>query len=471
MLNATQIILESTRPAKENIKGQDTKNIDEASSKFEKELHSTLEKIKDSKTSKIEGYRTQKKEEEDSLTDEGKKEHKKTIYNSSLLNLQTLIQSSMDDEISNPNITNTEVDNNDISIESVGIENQSIVDVDIATNTFNAIKTDEKNPQILDSAQDNEINSTSQEFAINTPNLDYAERQTDIQYIENYNEQISVEKPVEQKSRLDFLGKPNTEQLVNYEEKLDLKHLTKPEGQLEQRTQQLDEETISIHNMQEHNMQDINSSEDGKSLEELINNEGKIYTQELKTEQEEINQKTFDDVLEDNIELQFDNLNVIEPFSQQDSTLDFTKVLLSNDLTEKIELIDQLADKTVITFSEGNTELEIQVKPEHLGKLVLKVGLEDGVLTGKIYTANQEIKEFLQENLDVLRNSLREQGLVFASLDVDVGSQSNPNNFNYFHSTQSRSGKTNKFTNYFTIETENDSPTLQGSLSKIDYLA
>ena len=340
-------------------------------------MHSTLEKIKDSKTSKIEGYRTQKKEEEDSLTDEGKKEHKKTIYNSSLLNLQTLIQSSMDDEISNPNITNTEVDNNDISIESVGIENQSIVDVDIATNTFNAIKTDEKNPQILDSAQDNEINSTSQEFAINTPNLDYAERQTDIQYIENYNEQISVEKPVEQKSRLDFLGKPNTEQLVNYEEKLDLKHLTKPEGQLEQRTQQLDEETISIHNNKEHNMQDINSSEDGKSLEELINNEGKIYTQELKTEQEE-SIKTFDDVLEDNIELQFDNLNVIEPFPSR-ITLDFTKVLLSNDLNENRTYRPLLADKTVITFSEGNTELEIQVKPEHLGKLVLKVGLEDGV--------------------------------------------------------------------------------------------
>src|SRR5690606_22205606 len=151
--------------------------------------------------------------------------------------------------------------------------------------------------------------------------------------------------------------------------------------------------------------------------------------------------------------------------------LDFTEVLFSHEFTEKINFIDHLADKAVMTINKGSTEIEIQVKPEHLGKLVLKVGLDDGILTGKIYTFSQEIKECLQENLDILRNSLRDQGLVFASLDVDVGSQSNPNNFNYLPAAQPSSRKPSKFTAFFTMETDEGKSTLLGSLNQIDYLA
>ncbi|NLN42218.1 MAG: flagellar hook-length control protein FliK, partial [Clostridiales bacterium] len=313
----------------------------------------------------------------------------------------------------------------------------------------------------------------SQGLTINISNLDQVETQPDIQYIESHNKQISIEKTMEQKTHLGFLENSNSEQLIINEKKIELDYLTKPEEQLELKSQQLDERniTIDIHNTQEYDMQDINNNEDQEYIEDLIDYEGETFTQELGTEQEEINQKTYDDGLDDNIQLRIDNLNVIGSTSQQDSTLDFTKVLLSHDLTERVKIIEQLADKAVMTFNEGNTELEIQIKPEHLGKLVLKVGLDDGVLTGKIYTVTQEIKEFLQENLDVLRNSLRDQGLVFASLDVDVGSQSSSYNFKYLPSSQSSSRKASKFTNFITIETDEGKSTLLGSLSKIDYLA
>ena len=144
--------------------------------------------------------------------------------------------------------------------------------------------------------------------------------------------------------------------------------------------------------------------------------------------QDEINQETNKDDFKNNIQLQQNSLGAVE-ISFQDTSIDFSNALYRRDFIEGSKIIEQIADKVVMTVGEGNTELEIQVKPEHLGKLILKVGLEDGILTGKIYTSSQQVKEFLQDNLDTLRNTLR-QGLIFASLDVDVGSQSS---LNYFH--------------------------------------
>ena len=463
MLKATQILFDTVRPVKENIKEHDNRSFDGDNFIFADNFKSTLDKAtaKDSKTSKSVEYKDNKSTKENDLIDEDKKAYERAISKCNLVNLQASIHPPMDLEINNTVILN----------ETASIENLNIDDIDITINSLDSIKKIEA--QLLDSVHGNEISHDSQGLTINISNLDQVETQPDIQYIESHNKQISIEKTMEQKTHLGFLENSNSEQLIINEKKIELDYLTKPEEQLELKSQQLDERniTIDIHNTQEYDMQDINNNEDQEYIEDLIDYEGETFTQELGTEQEEINQKTYDDGLDDNIQLRIDNLNVIGSTSQQDSTLDFTKVLLSHDLTERVKIIEQLADKAVMTFNEGNTELEIQIKPEHLGKLVLKVGLDDGVLTGKIYTVTQEIKEFLQENLDVLRNSLRDQGLVFASLDVDVGSQSSSYNFKYLPSSQSSSRKASKFTNFITIETDEGKSTLLGSLSKIDYLA
>ncbi len=463
MLKATQILFDTVRPVKENIKEHDNRSFDGDNFIFADNFKSTLDKAtaKDSKTSKSVEYKDNKSTKENDLIDEDKKAYERAISKCNLVNLQASIHPPMDLEINNTVILN----------ETASIENLNIDDIDITINSLDSIKKIEA--QLLDSVHGNEISHDSQGLTINISNLDQVETQPDIQYIESHNKQISIEKTMEQKTHLGFLENSNSEQLIINEKKIELDYLTKPEEQLELKSQQLDERniTIDIHNTQEYDMQDINNNEDQEYIEDLIDYEGETFTQELGTEQEEINQKTYDDGLDDNIQLRIDNLNAIGSTSQQDSTLDFTKVLLSHDLTERVKIIEQLADKAVMTFNEGNTELEIQIKPEHLGKLVLKVGLDDGVLTGKIYTVTQEIKEFLQENLDVLRNSLRDQGLVFASLDVDVGSQSSSYNFKYLPSSQSSSRKASKFTNFITIETDEGKSTLLGSLSKIDYLA
>lgn len=470
MIKATQIFLDPIKSFKENTKEHDIRNVDGDESIFAEKFKSTLEKIKDSKISKSAEQNTKLPIKENSSTDEDEKTNKRSKNEGNLDNLQVSIHIPMGMEFSDI----------DIMEGSALTKNLYIEGADIGTNALHSIKVDDRSPLLLDSMQNNIISDTSQEFTINTPITDHVENQTDSQYIENYNEQISIEKTMDQKTHLELIEKSNIEKLIINESKIELENLAKAEEQLKLQSKQVDKEDISIdlHSTQELDMKTqeldmkyVSSNEDQKYIDHLMDYEAEIYAQKLKTEQDEINQKDSDDIQEGNIQLRLDNLNVIESTTQQDFTLDATEVLFSHELTEKVRFIDQLADKAVMTINEGNTEIEIQVKPEHLGKLVLKVGLDDGILTGKIYTSSLEIKEFLQENLDILRNSLREQGLVFASLDVDVGSQSNPNNFNYLPAAQPSSRKPSKFTAFFTMETDEGKSTLLGSLSQIDYLA
>ena len=297
-------------------------------------------------------------------------------------------------------LSNIDISNIDIMEGSALINNLYIQAADIGANdALHSIKIDEKPPLLLDSTQNNIISDTSQEFSIDTPIIDHVENQTDSQYIENYNEQISIEKTMVQKTHLELIEKSNTGQLIINESKIELENLAKAEEQLNLQSKQWDKDDISInlHSTQELNMKYVSSNENQKHIDHLMDNEAEIYTQKLKTEQEEINQKDSDDIQKGNMQLRLDNLNVIESTTQQDFTLDATEVLFSHELTEKVRFIDQLADKAVMTINEGNTEIEIQVKPEHLGKLVLKVGLDDGILTGKIYTSSLEIKEFCKK--------------------------------------------------------------------------
>jgi hypothetical protein len=116
-----------------------------------------------------------------------------------------------------------------------------------------------------------------------------------------------------------------------------------------------------------------------------------------------------------------------------DNSLDFSKALDISDSVGTIEAVEQLAKRIVVTLNKRASELAIEVQPNHLGKLILKVAIEDGNLAGKILTNNQLVRDFLQRNLSELLATLEDQGFVFTSLDVNVGGQSN---YEQFHQTR-----------------------------------
>lgn len=85
------------------------------------------------------------------------------------------------------------------------------------------------------------------------------------------------------------------------------------------------------------------------------------------------------------------------------------------------EIIDQIVQKAELLKSENNnTEMRIQLKPGFLGKMVIKVAIEDGLVTAKFVTESQHVKQLLEANLVTLKQNLEAQGLKVDRTEVNV---------------------------------------------------
>lgn len=84
------------------------------------------------------------------------------------------------------------------------------------------------------------------------------------------------------------------------------------------------------------------------------------------------------------------------------------------------EIADQLLETVRVVVSDQTTSLEIQLTPEHLGKVQLTVSEQDGVLKAKFFTENELSKEAIERNLVQFKETLNEQGLKVESIEVMV---------------------------------------------------
>lgn len=97
------------------------------------------------------------------------------------------------------------------------------------------------------------------------------------------------------------------------------------------------------------------------------------------------------------------------------------------EMSKRIDVINQLSNKIFTSLKEDKSEMIVQLKPDILGKIILKVSLSDDVLSAKIITQSQETKNIIVTQLDELRDTLSRQGYTIGNLDVDIhqdGSQS-----------------------------------------------
>lgn len=85
------------------------------------------------------------------------------------------------------------------------------------------------------------------------------------------------------------------------------------------------------------------------------------------------------------------------------------------------EVIDQIVQKAELLKSENNnTEMRIQLKPGFLGKMLIKIAIEDGLVTAKFVTESQHVKQLLEANLVTLKQNLEAQGLKVDRTEVNV---------------------------------------------------
>lgn len=87
------------------------------------------------------------------------------------------------------------------------------------------------------------------------------------------------------------------------------------------------------------------------------------------------------------------------------------------------ELINQVVDKAQVLVSGDKSEMVMDLKPDHLGKLTIRLVTERGMVMARITAENQQVKEVLETNLQVLRDAMEKQGMSIQGFSVSVGDQ------------------------------------------------
>lgn len=94
------------------------------------------------------------------------------------------------------------------------------------------------------------------------------------------------------------------------------------------------------------------------------------------------------------------------------------------------DIVNQVVEQAKVTLGQDKSEMVIQLKPDHLGKLELKVVTEQGIVAAKFIAENQKVKEIIETNMQLLKDSLQKQGISVEGVSVQVGQDSKSDNRN-----------------------------------------
>lgn len=86
------------------------------------------------------------------------------------------------------------------------------------------------------------------------------------------------------------------------------------------------------------------------------------------------------------------------------------------------DIMEQFAEQTRVMISADTTRMEMQLNPEHLGKLYLEIVESEGAITAKIQTQNEVVREALEMQIADLKVNLNQAGVKVDSVEVTVAS-------------------------------------------------
>ncbi|MFW5962073.1 MAG: flagellar hook-length control protein FliK [bacterium] len=109
--------------------------------------------------------------------------------------------------------------------------------------------------------------------------------------------------------------------------------------------------------------------------------------------------------------------------SQENSTLEMTNVN---------EVIEKITDQMKLHTNGNNKRFEIQLEPEHLGKVKVNLSSDENGILIKLTVESMQVKNHLEQNLPSLRSNLFRQDVNLNNIDIEVNEQS----FSFEHQGQ-----------------------------------
>ncbi len=126
--------------------------------------------------------------------------------------------------------------------------------------------------------------------------------------------------------------------------------------------------------------------------------------------------------VQNNIQQNLNQKEIISNINSETSRINSSKHIPNWNIAE------QIVQKTRAFVSEGRTFMEIQLKPEFLGKVKVNLTYHEGVVTASLTAEKGQTGQILNSAMNQVRAMMQEQGVRVDYLGVDVGGQSDGQN-------------------------------------------
>lgn len=87
-------------------------------------------------------------------------------------------------------------------------------------------------------------------------------------------------------------------------------------------------------------------------------------------------------------------------------------------------IISQVVTQVKVMVSEDTNSLQMQLYPEHLGKLSIEISEKSGVMTAQLFVESEDAKQTLISSMNELKDAFQEQNLVVSEIEVSVAPKS-----------------------------------------------
>lgn len=117
------------------------------------------------------------------------------------------------------------------------------------------------------------------------------------------------------------------------------------------------------------------------------------------------------------------------------------------------EIINQVIEQAKVVLTPEKSEISMDLKPDSLGKISLKVVTENGIVMAKFVADSHQVRQVLEANMQLLKDSLEKQGMLVQGFSVSVRQDPNQSGRDWTK-PQNGTGRSITRTAYRTAEIE-----------------
>ncbi len=139
---------------------------------------------------------------------------------------------------------------------------------------------------------------------------------------------------------------------------------------------------------------------------------------------ESYSQQDAESTTEDTVKVQdvTETKEVVNPILQniQDALNEVASIEHTDNVNKPQPVVEQIVEQVRVHMNQDATSMELQLYPEHLGKIQIHVVSKDGVMTARIAAETEQAKQAIENGLANLKEAFEQQDLKVEAVEVMV---------------------------------------------------